>query len=81
MRSIINWIKREPVRAFTIANGLAPIVVSGLLVFDAWQPTDEQLTYVVGLPAAVGIVFGVSAVRNSVTPNRANWPPPQGAPR
>lgn len=62
-------LKREPVRWFTGLSQLVPLIVTGLLVFDAWNPNAEQLAYVTGLPAALALVFGVTIVRNAVTPN------------
>jgi hypothetical protein len=68
MRALWAHIKREPVRWFAGANGLVPILTTGLILFDWWHPTVEQLAYVNGLPAAVGVAVGVSVLRNAVTP-------------
>lgn len=61
-------MKREPVRWFTGINALIPIVISGLTVFDVWVPTAEQLAYLTGVPVTLGLIFGVTVVRNAVTP-------------
>lgn len=63
-----NAIKREPVRWFSAANALVPVVTTGFITFDWWHPTIEQLAWVNGLPAVVGLAFGVTVVRNAVSP-------------
>ena len=69
MDALFNTIRREPVRYFTVASGLIPLITTGLILFDWWHPAVEQLAYVNGLPAAIAVVFGVTIVRNAVTPN------------
>lgn len=61
-------IKREPVRWFSALSALVPLGTAGLITFDWWHPTVEQLAYVNGLPAAVALGLGVTVVRNAVTP-------------
>lgn len=84
---ILQTIKREPVRALTAAAGVVPIVTTGLVLFHAWDPTDEQLAYVNGVPVALGVALGWTIVRNAVA-SKVNvervdpvvadqlWPPP-----
>lgn len=69
MSAFWNTVKREPVRYFTVAAALTPLITTGLILFDWWHPAVEQLAYVNGLPAAVAVAFGVTVVRNAVTPN------------
>ena len=69
MRKLWANIKREPVRWFTGLSTAVPIAVNGLIIFDAWDPTVEQLQYVLGVPAALAAVFGFTIVRDAVTPN------------
>lgn len=71
MKALWAHIRREPVRWFAGANALVPIATTGFILFDWWEPTVEQLAYVNGLPAAVGLAIGVSLVRNAVTPTVA----------
>ena len=59
-------IKTEPVRWFSAVSALTPLLTTGLIIFDMWKPTLDQLAYVNGLPAAVALAVGVSVVRNSV---------------
>lgn len=65
---LVDLIRREPVRTLTIAAATVPIVADGLVVFNVWDPTGEQLAYVNGLPVVLGAVFGYTVVRNAVTP-------------
>lgn len=69
IRAIVAHIRREPVRWFTATSQLIPVIVSGLLVFGAWDPTPEQLAYVSGAVAAIAGAFGFTIVRQAVTPN------------
>lgn len=89
MGKILDLIRSEPVRALSVAAGVVPLVADGLIVFDAWNPTVEQLAYVNGAPVALGVALGWKVVRNAVAP-RVNveevapdvaailWDPPQG---
>lgn len=63
---LLQNIKAEPVRWFSAASALVPLGTTGLIVFDAWHPTLDQLAYVNGLPAAIALAVGVSVVRNAV---------------
>lgn len=73
MRQILSaaW-NAEPVRVFTALETLVALAVSGLVVFGVWSPTPEQLAWTTGAVAVIGAAFGVSVVRNRVTP----WKPP-----
>lgn len=88
MNSIVSLLRREPVRALTVLAGLVPLITNGLIIFDVWSPTSEQLAYVNGAPAAVAVILGFTVVRNAVAPRvhvervapaaaETLWPPPQ----
>jgi len=74
LKGIVNNIKREPVRWFSSLIAVVPIVVTGLLLFTNWNPTEEQLSYVLGMPGAIFGVLGWTVIREAVTPN-AKLPP------
>lgn len=69
MSKLTASVKREPVRWFTGLSTVVPIIVNGLLIFNAWNPSVEQLQYVLGVPTAIAAVFGFTIVRSAVTPN------------
>lgn len=68
----MRWFKRmwrrEPVRVFTGLQGTVTLATQGLVLFDAWDPTVDQLAYVNGLVAAVALAWGFTGVRNRVSP-------------
>jgi hypothetical protein len=63
-----NSIKSEPVRWFAGLNALIPLAISGLTVFDVWEPSTDQLGWLYAAPVTLGAMFGVTVVRNAVTP-------------
>lgn len=69
MNAIIDSMKREPIRWFTGLQLLVALAVQGLLLFTEWDPTADQLTYIIGVPSALGAICGFTIVRNAVTPN------------
>jgi SNF family Na+-dependent transporter len=69
VRAIINNVKREPVRWFAAIDGLVALLSTGLIVFDAWHPTLDQLAFVTGATAVVASALGFTIVRQAVTPN------------
>lgn len=58
----------EPVALFTALAMLVPLVVSGLVVFDAWSPTADQLAWVNGATIIIAGSFGIKVTRSNVTP-------------
>lgn len=65
----MNWIRREPVRAFTAASILASWIIAGLTVFDLWHPSEDQLLWATTSVATIAGAFGFTVVRQAVTPN------------
>lgn len=73
MKAIIAWCKRNPVRVFVAVDTfISTVVIQGLVIFDLWDPTAEQLAYATGVVGAIAAAFGISVVHNQVTP----YPPP-----
>ena len=68
-RAIGRNIQREPVRWFSSLIALVPITVTGILLFSHWNPTEEQLSYVLSTPTGILGVLGWTVVREAVTPN------------
>lgn len=69
MSKIWTSIKREPVRWFACIDALVGLFCTGLVVFDAWNPTLDQLAFVTGATAVVANALGFTIVRQAVTPN------------
>lgn len=79
LRAIARNIRREPVRWFTVLSALTPLITTGFILFDWWHPTIEQLAYVNGFPAGIALAFGITVVRQAVTPNEKISDTMQGA--
>ena len=69
MSKLIANIKREPVRWFTGLDLLVQVILSGVLLFTSWNPNTEQTLWILGVPTVLATIFGVTIVRNAVTPN------------
>ena len=69
MNKLADLIRREPVRVFVALDILTAWIVNGLVLWDVWQPTDEQLAWVNGTWVTVAAAFGFTIVRQAVTPN------------
>lgn len=69
MTKLWQNIKREPVRWLAGLQVLWVAVVSGLLVFEAWSPSADQLQWTLGVPVVLANIFGFTVVREAVTPN------------
>ena len=68
MRELVKRLwEGEPVYVLTFLATFVPMIASGLVVFQAWSPTADQLAWVTGVPATVGAGFGI-AVRRNVSP-------------
>lgn len=62
-------LKREPVRWLTGLQVLWVAAIGGLLVFNMWQPSADQLQWTLGVPVVLANIFGFTIVREAVTPN------------
>lgn len=69
MSKLLANIKREPVRWFTGLDLLVQVILSGVLLFTSWNPNTEQTLWILGVPTVLATIFGVTIVRNAVTPN------------
>lgn len=58
----------EPVALFTGLATLVPLVTNGLVVFNAWAPTADQLAYVNSAATVIAAGFGIKVARDAVTP-------------
>jgi len=69
MRKLWNQLMdAEPVVLFTALATLVPLITNGLVVFNAWSPTAEQLAYVNGFVLVASSGFGIRAARQHVEP-------------
>lgn len=69
MKKILEWCRRNPLRAWIVADTLVTaVVVQGLVVFGLWNPDASQLAYLTGLVTVVANAFGFTVVHNQVTP-------------
>lgn len=55
------WRKMHPVRFVSAVAGTVQLSTQGLVLFQVWHPTVDQLAYVNGLVVALAAVWGVSA--------------------
>ncbi len=73
MKALLSRVwNAEPVRLLAGVEAIVAAVVTGLVVFDVWNPKPDQLAYVTGATATLGAAFGWQVVRKRVTP----WKPP-----
>jgi hypothetical protein len=69
MRKLWKYlVDAEPVALFSALATLVPLVANGLVVFNAWGPTADQLAYVNGATVVVAGALGVTGARRLVTP-------------
>lgn len=69
MRKLWIYLRdAEPVALFTGLAVLVPLITNGLVVFDAWAPSPDQLAYVNSAVAVIASAFGIKVARDHVTP-------------
>ncbi len=61
-----TWIRREPVRFIMGVQGTVSLLINGLVVFEAWDPTAEQLAFLNGAVVSLGTVWGFTSTRAAV---------------
>lgn len=64
----MTYIKEEPVRFWSAVTGLVAAVFALLVGFEVVNWTSEQIALIMGVLAAVGVLFQFFFVRNKVTP-------------
>ena len=69
MKAIFAFVwNSEPVALFVFLATIVPLVSSGLVVFEAWAPTAEQLAWTNGVPVALAAALGIKVTRAKVKP-------------
>lgn len=58
----------EPVFVLTFIATIVPLVTSGVVVFDIWSPSADQLAWVNGVPVMFAAAFGLQVTRQKVAP-------------
>ena len=61
-------IKEEPVRFWAAITGLIVAIFAVLVGFDIVSWTTDQIGLILGVLAAIGVLFQFFFVRNKVTP-------------
>lgn len=69
MKKFWDVIKKEPTRFFAASGALVTSLINGIVVFDLWHPTVEQLSYSNGFVGVLAAFFLATFLRSSVTPN------------
>lgn len=69
MSKLTASFKREPVRWFTGLDAAIAYILSGIMLFSEWDPSPDQVVYILGVPTTLAAIFGITLVRNAVTPN------------
>lgn len=67
----MSIIKEEPVRFWAAITGLIVAVFAALVGFDVVSWSQDQIGLILGVLAAVGVLFQFFFVRNEVTPMAA----------
>lgn len=65
---MFETIAQEPVRFWAVITGLIVAVFAALVGFEIVNWTQEQIALILGVFAALGVVFQFFFVRNQVTP-------------
>lgn len=65
---MVEYIKNEPVRFWAAITGLIAAVFALLIGFEVVTWTAEQIALIMGVLAAVGVLFQFFFVREKVTP-------------
>ena len=69
MRKLWIYLRdAEPVALFTGLATLVPLATNGLVVFDLWAPTADQLAYVNSAAVVMASAFGIKVARDHVPP-------------
>ena len=69
MSGLWQNIRREPVRWLSGFQIAWVAIIGGFIVFNQWEPTPDQLQWTLAIPVVLAGVFGITVVRNAVTPN------------
>jgi hypothetical protein len=69
MRKLWKYmLDSEPVALFTMLGSIVPLITNGLVVFNAWSPSADQLAYTNGVVVALSAIIAGSTARTQVTP-------------
>ncbi len=69
MKKIWEIIKKEPARFFAALGVFWSGLITGIVQFDLWHPTVEQLSYANGFVGLVASFLLATFLRDAVTPN------------
>lgn len=66
MTGMTTWIRREPIRFLMGLQGTLIAIINGLVIFEVWDPTAEQVSYLNGFVIALATAWGFTSTRSAV---------------